>query len=92
MFTDNFALRRFTESGKKNNYISYCENLEQWCFRCVWFGNVQNDNYWLCAENFPEITRVGYSGHCDKFSTEKINFLKYNILKIMGFNFQSMAR
>ena len=85
--------KKYTIAAKKYNYVSDYENRTEWCQECVHFGEENKNPYWLCAQNFPEIAHVSYCGHCDKFSnTQKINLLKYCILKMRGFKFQNKTR
>ena len=89
----SLPVKKYTESARKDNFISDYDNHAQWCENCVYFGSFAGCLYWLCARHYFEITKVGYCGHCDEFSdTKKINPIKYWLLKRNGFQFKNKVR
>ena len=85
--------KEFTSTSKTDNYVSYCKNPIKRCRNCVYYGTIDGEPYWLCANRWPVITSVSYCGHCDEFSNnKKINLLKYWMAKMQGFKFKNKAR
>ena len=76
-----------------NNYVWDFNDSKQWCQRCVYYGEKENLRNHLCCEDYFVISIVAYSGHCDKFSTDKkINPLKLWLLKLDGIRLKNKVR